>query len=82
LSVVNHEEAYRDGLHALEHALIALFPRAVLCDQQYIGGLARMSHPQTQRGTAFVYDAYAGGAGFSRWRFGHSTSSFGMWMAS
>jgi DEAD/DEAH box helicase domain-containing protein len=69
LSAVDGEEAYRGGLHAFEHALIAVYPRAVLCDRQDVGSLSRVSHPQTERGTVFVYDAYAGGAGFSRLAF-------------
>ena len=55
-----------DALHAVEHALISVFPRTVLCDRADIGGLSTIHHPQTTGGTIFVHDGYDGGAGYCR----------------
>ena len=54
------------GIHAAEHAMIAMFPAAVLCDRRDIGGLSTPLHPHTGRSTIFVYDGYPGGVGLAR----------------
>ncbi|WP_265112040.1 DEAD/DEAH box helicase [Halosolutus halophilus] len=59
------QDEYLSALHAIEHALISLYPREVLCDRADIGGLSIVAHPQTVRGTIFVHDIYPGGAGYS-----------------
>jgi DEAD/DEAH box helicase domain-containing protein len=64
-----HPDQYLNALHAVEHALISVFPRAVLCDRRDIGGLSTESHGQTVGGTIFVHDGHPGGAGFCRAAF-------------
>ncbi|MFY9372248.1 MAG: DEAD/DEAH box helicase [bacterium] len=53
------------GLHAIEHAAIALLPLFAMCDRNDIGGLSTLAHDQTQSATIFIHDAYPGGVGFS-----------------
>jgi DEAD/DEAH box helicase domain-containing protein len=65
LAQTDSRDDYLGALHAIEHAMISLFPREVLCDRGDIGGLSTVVHPQTGQGTVFIHDAHPGGAGFS-----------------
>lgn len=58
------------GLHAAEHALIALMPLRVLCDRWDLGGLSTPAHPQSPQPTIFVYDGIPGGVGLTEKAFG------------
>jgi DEAD/DEAH box helicase domain-containing protein len=49
------------GLHATEHAAIALLPLFALCDRNDIGGLSTPAHADTGSAQIFIYDAYPGG---------------------
>ncbi|NIQ37066.1 MAG: DEAD/DEAH box helicase [Proteobacteria bacterium] len=53
------------GMHALEHALIGMFPLFALCDRNDIGGIAMPRHAQLQKDAIFVYDGTPGGVGLS-----------------
>ena len=53
------------GLHAVEHAAIAILPLFALCDRNDIGGLSTPFHPDTGRAQIFIYDAYPGGIGIA-----------------
>ncbi|MFH1861283.1 MAG: Zn-binding domain-containing protein, partial [bacterium] len=57
---------YMGSLHAIEHALISLFPLEVICDRGDIGGISFVRHAQTDAASIFVYDAYPGGLGLTR----------------
>jgi len=59
------DERYVSGLHAIEHAMISLLPREVLCDRRDIGGLSTNYHEWTGSGTIYIHDGYAGGVGLS-----------------
>jgi len=54
---------YMGGIHALEHAAIALFPLFALCESDDIGGISIPLHPQVKKGAVFFYDGYPGGVG-------------------
>ena len=56
---------FMGGIHALEHALISMFPLFALCDRNDIGGIAVPLHPQTQKSAVFIYDGYPGGVGLA-----------------
>ncbi len=54
------------GIHAAEHAMISMFPTAVLCDRRDVGGLSTPFHPHTEAATIFIYDGYPGGVALAR----------------
>jgi len=58
--------SFDGGIHAAEHAMIAMLPNEVLCDRRDVGGLSTPLHPHTGRSTVFVYDGYPGGVGLAR----------------
>ncbi len=53
------------GLHALEHAAIAMLPLFALCGRNDIGGMSTLAHPDTGRAQVFIYDNFPGGVGIS-----------------
>ncbi|MDD4924465.1 MAG: DUF1998 domain-containing protein, partial [Dehalococcoidales bacterium] len=53
------------GLHAVEHAAIAILPLFAMCDRNDIGGVSTPYHSDTGRAQVFIYDAYPGGVGIS-----------------
>jgi len=60
---------FMGAIHALEHAMIALFPLLVLCDRNDIGGISCPLHNQTEKASIFIYDGYPGGVGLAREAF-------------
>jgi len=56
---------FAGGLHAVEHAAIALLPLFALCDRNDIGGVSTPLHPDTGKPQIFIHDAYPGGIGIS-----------------
>ncbi len=57
---------FMGAIHAMEHAVIALFPLIVLCDRNDIGGISCPLHEQTEQASVFIYDGYAGGVGLCK----------------
>jgi len=53
------------GLHGAEHALIAMAPLSVLCDQDDLSGVSTTLHPDTQAPTIILFDEIEGGAGLA-----------------
>jgi DEAD/DEAH box helicase domain-containing protein len=56
---------FAGGLHAAEHASIAILPMFALCDRNDIGGVSTLLHPDTGKPQIFIYDAYPGGIGIA-----------------
>ena len=56
---------FEGGIHAVEHALIAMTPYFAMCDRWDIGGVSTSDHPDTGKPTIFIYDGYRGGIGIS-----------------
>ena len=56
---------FMGGIHAVEHALISMFPLFAVCDRNDIGGISIPLHPQLEKGAVFVYDGYPGGIGLA-----------------
>ena len=56
---------FAGGLHAVEHAAIAMLPLFAMCDRMDIGGLSTPAHPDTGRAQIFIYDAFPGGIGIA-----------------
>jgi len=61
---------FMGAIHAMEHAMIALFPLLVLCDRNDIGGISCPLHEQTETASIFIYDGYPGGVGLAKEAFG------------
>jgi DEAD/DEAH box helicase domain-containing protein len=60
---------FAGGLHAVEHAMIAMSPIFAMCDRWDIGGLSTPLHPDTGESTIFIYDGFEGGIGISETLF-------------
>ncbi|MBM3330389.1 DEAD/DEAH box helicase [candidate division WOR-3 bacterium] len=56
---------FTGGLHAAEHALIALAPLVAMCDPRDIGGGSYRMFPDTRLPTILIYDGYEHGIGIS-----------------
>lgn len=63
--VIAAKREFMGGIHAIEHALISLFPLFAVCDRNDIGGICYPMHPQLEKGAIFVYDGYPGGIGLA-----------------
>ncbi len=60
---------FMGSIHAVEHAMIGLFPLYALCDRSDIGGISYPIHPQVGRAAIFIYDGYPGGIGLTERAF-------------
>lgn len=60
---------FMGGIHALEHAMIAMLPLLVLCDRNDIGGISHPWHEELEGPAIFIYDGYSGGMGLTRKAF-------------
>ncbi len=56
---------FMGGIHAIEHAVISLFPLFALCDRSDVGGISQTFHPQVGRPAIFIYDGYPDGIGLA-----------------
>jgi len=56
---------FMGGIHAVEHALISMFPLFALCDRNDLGGISQTLHPRVGKSAVFVYDGYPGGIGLA-----------------
>ncbi|UCH03061.1 MAG: DEAD/DEAH box helicase [Candidatus Bathyarchaeota archaeon] len=63
--IENQSLDFEGGLHAIEHAMIAMTPFYAMCDRWDIGGVSTLIHFDTGRPTIFIYDGYEGGIGIS-----------------
>ncbi len=61
---------FMGGIHAVEHASIAIFGLFVLCDRNDIGGICFTEHPQVGGPAIFIYDGYPGGVGIAHGGYG------------
>jgi len=62
---------FMGGIHAVEHAVIGVFPLLVLCDRNDVGGISYPFHPQLEKSAIFIYDGYPGGVGLAKEAFAH-----------
>jgi DEAD/DEAH box helicase domain-containing protein len=61
----NHID-FLGSLHAIEHAVIGMFPLVVMSDRNDLAGFSTLYHPQLGSAAIFIYDAIPGGAGLSK----------------
>jgi DEAD/DEAH box helicase domain-containing protein len=61
---------FMGGIHAVEHAVISMFPLFALCDRNDIGGISCPQHPQVGKDAIFIYDGHPGGIGLAARGFG------------
>ena len=61
---------FMGGIHAVEHAAIALFPLFALCDRNDVGGICYPVHPQLGKPAIFIYDGFPGGVGLAEYGYG------------
>lgn len=74
--IKKRELHFMGGIHALEHALISMFPLLILCDRGDIGGIAYPLHPEVKKSAIFIYDGYEGGIGICEKAFDMIESLF------
>ena len=53
------------GLHAVEHAVIGLYPLISICDRNDLAGISTKMHPQAGGAAVFIYDGVPGGLGLA-----------------
>ena len=56
---------FMGGIHAVEHAALALCPLFALCDRHDVAGISYARHPQLGKPAIFLYDGHPGGAGLA-----------------
>ncbi len=71
--VASRGENFMGGIHAVEHAAIALFPLFALCERDDVGGISIPRHPDFGKAAIFVYDGYPGGVGLAEQSFARLT---------
>jgi len=64
-SVERQKLHFMGGIHAMEHAIIAMFPLLALCDRNDVGGISYPFHPEIGKSAVFIYDGYPGGVGLA-----------------
>ncbi len=57
------------ALHAIEHAVIGIFPLLVMADHNDLGGMSTNFHPQMGTAVVFIYDGIPGGVGLTQQAF-------------
>jgi DEAD/DEAH box helicase domain-containing protein len=60
---------FMGGIHAIEHAMIGIFPLMVLSDRNDLGGISTTFHSQLNHASVFIYDSTPGGAGLTNQAF-------------
>ena len=63
------ERHFMGGIHAVEHAMIALFPLLAIADRGDVGGISYTGHPQLGSPAIFIYDGVPGGAALAEQGF-------------
>jgi DEAD/DEAH box helicase domain-containing protein len=64
--VEKHDLNFSGGIHAIEHAMIAMYPLRLLADRNDVGGVSTPSHCDLNgKCGIFVYDGHRGGVGYA-----------------
>lgn len=62
---IQTEQKWSEGVHALEHLLLAMAPIIAKCEPRDLGSAYYPFWPQTGRPAIFIYDSAPGGSGIS-----------------
>lgn len=65
-SLIENRYHTMGSYHAVEHAIIAVFPLLALADRWDIGGISYELYPSFNSPAIFIYDGIPGGVGISR----------------
>lgn len=65
-SLIENKLHTMGSYHAVEHAIIAVFPLLALADRWDIGGISYELYPSFNSPAIFIYDGIPGGAGISK----------------
>lgn len=61
-----HKLDFAGGIHAVEHAMISMYPLHLLVDRSDVGGISTPSHPDLGgKSGIFIYDGHRGGVGYA-----------------
>jgi len=61
-----HKLDFAGGIHAVEHAMISMYPLHLLVDRSDVGGVSTPSHPDLEgKSGIFIYDGHKGGVGYA-----------------
>jgi DEAD/DEAH box helicase domain-containing protein len=61
-----HKLDFAGGIHAIEHAMISMYPLHLFVDRSDVGGVSTPSHPDLGgKSGIFVYDGHKGGVGYA-----------------
>ena len=64
--IEEHKLDFAGGVHAVEHAIISMYPLHLLVDRSDVGGLSTPSHPDLGgKSGIFIYDGHRGGVGYA-----------------
>jgi DEAD/DEAH box helicase domain-containing protein len=64
--VGEHKLDFAGGIHAVEHAMISMYPLHLLVDRSDVGGVSTPSHPDLGgKSGIFIYDGHRGGVGYA-----------------
>ena len=69
MQLKSESKDFTGGIHALEHATIALAPLYAMCDRWDIGGTSYPSYPADGEARVFIYDGFPGGIGIAEQLF-------------
>ena len=61
-----HKLDFAGGIHAVEHAMISMYPLHLLVDRSDVDGVSTPSHPDFEgKSGIFIYDGHKGGVGYA-----------------
>jgi len=64
--VTEHKLDFAGGIHAIEHAMISMYPLHLLVDRNDVGGISTPSHSDLEdKSGIFIYDGHRGGVGYA-----------------
>jgi len=64
--VENSNRDFEGGIHAIEHAMVGIYPLLLLVDRNDLGGVSNSENLEFNgKGSIFIYDIHRGGVGYA-----------------